>query len=102
MKILLYALGAVAAILLVLYFTLFFNLQDEKQQALNAAWQQFSVEIGELGELVEEAPFNNDEQASAEGYRHMAAFLPPSSQTRPIFEIRTIHSSLVFRILSLA
>ena len=75
MKILVYALAAVAGIALVLYFALFFNPQDEKQQALNSAWQQFSVEIGELGELVENAPFNQDEQTAAEGYRHMARFL---------------------------
>lgn len=75
MKILVYVLFAVAAIVVVAYFAFFFNPQDRAQQSLNDAWSQFSLEIGELGGLVESAPFNQDEQTAAEGYRHMARFL---------------------------
>lgn len=85
MKILGYVLFALAAILLALYFAFFFNPQSQQQQSLNDAWQQFSVEVGELGRLVENAPFNRDEQTAAEGYRHMARFLASFLATQTDF-----------------
>ena len=70
-----YGLAALAAIALALYLVFFFNPQTEEQEAMNAAWDRFARDVAELGQLVENAPFNRDEQTAAAGYRHMARFL---------------------------
>lgn len=74
-----WALGAIFGIAAVAaavgYFTLFYNPQSAEQETMNAAWREFAAEIEALGELVEDAPFNTDEQTAAEGYRHLARFL---------------------------
>ena len=75
MRTLAYCLAALAAIALALYFAFFFNPQTQKQQAMNAAWSRFSEDVAELGDLIEAAPFNRDEQTAAAGYRHIARFL---------------------------
>ena len=75
MRILGYALAALVAISLALYFAFFFNPQTEEQEAMNAAWDRFAEDVAELGAAVENAPFNRDEQTAAAGYRHMARFL---------------------------
>ena len=75
MKPLRYGLAAVVAIALVLYFAFFYNPQTIKQEAMNAAWARFAEDVATLGETVENAPFNRDEQTAAAGYRHLARFL---------------------------
>ena len=75
MRLLRYGLAALAAIALALYFLFFFNPQSEEQEAMNAAWSRFAEDVAELGETVENAPFNRDEQTAAAGYRHIARFL---------------------------
>ncbi len=45
------------------------------QESANEVWKEFAREIEALGELVEDAPFNEDDQTAAEGYRHLARFL---------------------------
>jgi len=57
------------------YFSLFYHPQTQEQAQMNEAWVTFASEIAALGELVEGAPFNNDQQTAAEGYRHMARYL---------------------------
>lgn len=64
---------ALAAV--VVYATFFYNPQSAEQESMNEAWRAFAREIEALGELVEDAPFNRDEQTAAEGYRHLARFL---------------------------
>ena len=75
MKIVGYVLVALAAIALALYLALFYNPQSAQQDSLNAAWNQLARDIAELSEGIENAPFNQDEQTAAEGYRHIARFL---------------------------
>ena len=75
MKPLRYGLAALVAIALALYFAFFYNPQTIKQEAVNAAWARFAEDVAELGETVENAPFNRDEQTAAAGYRHIARFL---------------------------
>ena len=75
MKVLGYVVAALIAVSLALYFAFFFNPQTEEQEAVNAAWAQFAADVAELGEVIESAPFNQDEQNAAAGYRHMARFL---------------------------
>ena len=75
MRLLRCGLAALAAIALALYFLFFFNPQSEEQEAMNAAWSRFAEDVAELGETVENAPFNRDEQTAAAGYRHLARFL---------------------------
>ena len=75
MKPLRYGLAALVAIALALYFAFFYNPQTIKQEAMNAAWARFAEDVAELGETVENAPFNRDEQTAAAGYRHIARFL---------------------------
>ena len=75
MRLLRYGLAALVAIALVLYFAFFYNPQTIKQEAMNAAWARFAEDVAELGETVENAPFNRDEQTAAAGYRHIARFL---------------------------
>ena len=75
MRILGYALAALAAIALALYFAFFFNPQTEEQEAMNAAWGRFAEDVADLGGAIENAPFNRDDQTAAAGYRHMARFL---------------------------
>ena len=70
-----YGLAALAAIALALYLAYFFNPQTDEQEAMNMAWDRFAEDVAELGQLVEAAPFNRDEQTAAAGYRHMARFL---------------------------
>ena len=70
-----YVLAALAAIALALYLAYFFNPQTEEQKAMNAAWDRFAEDVAELGQLIESAPFNRDEQTAAAGYRHLARFL---------------------------
>ena len=75
MKPLRYGLAAIVAIALLLYFAFFYNPQTIKQEAMNAAWARFAEDVAELGETIENAPFNRDEQTAAAGYRHIARFL---------------------------
>ena len=75
MKPLRYGLAALVAIALALYFAFFYNPQTIRQEAVNAAWARFAEDVAELGETVENAPFNRDEQTAAAGYRHIARFL---------------------------
>ena len=75
MRLLRYGLAALAAMALALYFLFFFNPQSEEQEAMNAAWSRFAEDVAELGETIENAPFNRDEQTAAAGYRHLARFL---------------------------
>ena len=75
MKTLGYGLAACIVIALALYFAFFFNPQTRQQETMNAAWGRFAADVAELGEVVENAPFNRDEQTAAAGYRHIARFL---------------------------
>lgn len=75
MKIASYLLAAVIAVAAGVYITLFYNPQSAEQAAMNASWAAFAQEIEALGELVENAPFNTDEQTAAEGYRSIARYL---------------------------
>ena len=75
MRILGYGAAALAVIALALYFAFFFNPQTEEQEAVNAAWARFAQGVAELGDIVEDAPFNRDERTAAAGYRHIARFL---------------------------
>ena len=75
MRILGYGAAALAVIALALYFAFFFNPQTEEQEAVNAAWARFAQGVAELGDVVEDAPFNRDERTAAAGYRHIARFL---------------------------
>ena len=75
MRILGYCLAALGAIAVALYFAFFFNPQTDEQEAMNAVWGQFAENVAEIGQAVENAPFNRDEQTAAAGYRHMARFL---------------------------
>ena len=75
MRILGYGAAALAAIALALYFAFFFNPQTEEQEAVNAAWARFAQDVADLGDVVEDAPFNRDERTAAAGYRHIARFL---------------------------
>ena len=75
MRILGYVVAALGAIALALYFAFFHNPQTEEQEAVNAAWARFAKDVAELGEVVEDAPFNRDERTAAAGYRHIARFL---------------------------
>ena len=42
---------------------------------MNAAWDRFAEDVAELGETVENAPFNKDQKTAAAGYRHIARLL---------------------------
>ena len=75
MRILGYVLTALGVITLALYLALFVNPQSQEQEAMNAAWGRFAEDVAELGETIENAPFNNDEQTAAAGYRHIARLL---------------------------
>ena len=70
-----YCLAALTLVGLALYLVLFLNPQTAKQETMNAAWSRFAEEVAALGEVIQSAPFNRDEQTAAEGYRHMARFL---------------------------
>ena len=73
MKILGFSIAVLFAIGAGLYVA--FNAQTREQEEINAAWTRFGEDIAALGEIVQGAPFNRDEQTAAEGYRHMARFL---------------------------
>ena len=75
MKILGYVLAALVVIALALYFAFLFNPQTREQEAMNAAWARFAEQVSDLGAVVENAPFNRDQQTAAAGYRHIARFL---------------------------
>ena len=75
MKVLGYVAAALVVVVLALYFAFFFNPQTEAQEAMNAAWGRFATDVAELADVIESAPFNQDEQTAAAGYRHMARFL---------------------------
>ncbi len=75
MKILGISLAGLLAIAAGIYVAFFFNPQTPEQAEINAVWVQFGEDIAALGELVQGAPFNQDERTAAEGYRHMARFL---------------------------
>lgn len=75
MKILGFSLAGLLAIAASIYVAFFFNPQTQEQEEINAVWLQFGEDIAALGEVVQGAPFNQDEQTAAEGYRHMARFL---------------------------
>ena len=75
MKILGFSLAGLLAIAAGIYVAFFFNPQTPEQEEINAVWDQFGENIAALGELVQGAPFNRDEQTAAEGYRHMARYL---------------------------
>jgi hypothetical protein len=74
-KIASYLLNVIFLALIAGYFLFFHNPQSKEQESLNAAWLQFSSDVGELGQLVEDAPFNQNQKTAADGYRHMARFL---------------------------
>ncbi len=75
MKILGFSLAGLLAIAAGIYVAFFFNPQTPEQEEINAVWDQFGEDIAALGELVRGAPFNQDEQTAAEGYRHLARYL---------------------------
>ena len=75
MKVFGYVAAILVVIALILYFAFFVNVQSERQETMNAAWDRFAEDVAELGEVVENAPFNQDEQTAAAGYRHLARFL---------------------------
>ncbi len=70
-----YTAATLAVVVLGLYFAFFFNPQSEEQEAMNAAWARFGADVAGLGEVIASAPFNQDEQTAAAGYRHIARFL---------------------------
>jgi len=70
-----YLLATLAVATVGVYFSFFYHPQTQEQAQMNEAWVAFADEIASLGELVQNAPFNNDQQTSAEGYRHMARYL---------------------------
>ncbi|MCP5071125.1 MAG: DUF1214 domain-containing protein [bacterium] len=74
-RILIGVVGLLAAAAAAVYLSVFYNPQTAEQETLNASWKEFAREIEALGELVEDAPFNRDDQTAAEGYRHLARFL---------------------------
>ena len=73
------AAGVVVALLVaiaaVVYRGLFHNPQTEEQAAMNVAWSRFADDVAGLGNVIQNAPFNQDERTAAEGYRHIARFL---------------------------
>ena len=75
MKIFGFSLAVLLAIGAGLYVAFFHNPQSPEQEALNNVWAQFGEDIAALHEVVEGAPFNQNEQTAAEGYRHLARFL---------------------------
>lgn len=42
---------------------------------LNNAWVRLGEDVAELADVVENAPFNQDEQTAAAGYRHISRYL---------------------------
>ena len=72
-------LGIILAVLLTtaagVYVVFFYNPATPEQAAMNAEWIGFGTDIAALHEVVQGAPFNQDEQTAAEGYRHIARFL---------------------------
>ena len=75
MKTFAYALAVVTLLVLGAYLAFFFNPQSESQEELNSAWTQFGEDVASLSTVVENAPFNQDEQTAAEGYRHISRYL---------------------------
>ena len=75
MKILAYSLAVVFLVAIGAYYAFFFNPQSGAQEELNAAWRQFGEDVASLAKVVENAPFNQDEQTAAEGYRHISRYL---------------------------
>lgn len=75
MRILSYSIAVIVVIALAVYLVFFFNPQTEEQDVINAAWAQFAEDVADLGETIENAPFNQDEQTAAAGYRHIARLL---------------------------
>ena len=68
-------IGIILVLLLGIYLAFFVNPQTEDQERLNTAWVQFGEDVSNLAQVVENAPFNQDEQTAAEGYRHIARYL---------------------------
>ena len=62
MKILGFSIAVLFAIGAGLYVAFFLNLQTREQEEINAAWTRFGEDIAALGEVVQGAPFNRDEQ----------------------------------------
>ena len=75
MRILAYASVVVLLIGIGVYFTFFFNPQSQAQEELNTAWVHFGEDVADLADVVEDAPFNRDEQTAAAGYRHISRYL---------------------------
>ena len=75
MKVLGYVVGVLLLIAVIGYVVVFFNPQSDEQEAMNAVWAEFSEEVAALGATIENAPFNQDDQTAAEGYRSMARYL---------------------------
>ena len=75
MRILSYSVALVLLAVIGGYFAFFFNPQSETQEELNTAWVQFGEDVSALASVVENAPFNQDEQTAAEGYRHISRYL---------------------------
>ena len=75
MKILGISLAVLLAAAAGIYIAFFYNPATPEQAAMNAEWIGFGVDIAALHEVVQGAPFNQDEQTAAEGYRHVARFL---------------------------
>ena len=78
MRIFGYCLAVLVAIALVLYFVIFYNPQSKEQEVMNAAWAEFAEDVAGLGSVIENAPFNQDAQSAAAGYRHIARLLSTS------------------------
>ena len=72
MKVLGYVVAALVAIGLALYAVVFFNPQNDEQEAVNAAWSRFAEDVAELGDAIEAAQFIRDDRTAAAGYRHIA------------------------------
>ena len=75
MRILGYTFAALLVAALALYFAFFFNPQTAEQEQMNAVWARFAEDVAELSDVIENAPFNQDEQTAAAGYRHLSRFL---------------------------
>lgn len=75
MKTIVYIFTFVCLLVLGGYFAFFFNPQSESQEELNSAWAQFGDDVASLTSVIENAPFNQDAQTAAEGYRHLSRYL---------------------------
>ena len=75
MRLFAYTMIVILLVVIAMYFALFINPQSEIQEELNTAWMEFGEDISALASVVENAPFNQDEQTAAAGYRHISRYL---------------------------